>query len=123
MRQNGALNPVAHSSVSKHKPSSPYQQPNNEKQIEATVMMRIPARAIIPGDHVLIKCIRSTGVVDNVRPSRYDPQKLSITFRDSERVFGTRVSITADREAPVNVTKMAGTPTTSRQRRQGTRTC
>lgn len=84
-------------------------------------MMRIPARAIIPGDHVLIKCIRSTGVVDNVRPYQHDPQKLSITFRDSERVFGTRVSITADREAPVNVTKMAGTPTTSRQRRQGGR--
>ena len=84
-------------------------------------MMRIPARAIIPGDHVLIKCIRSIGVVDNVRPSQYDPQKLSITFQDSERFFGTRVSITADRETPVNVTKMAGTPTTSRQRRQGTR--
>lgn len=84
-------------------------------------MMRIPARAIIPGDHVLIKCIRSIGVVDDVRPSQYDPQKLSITFRESERVFGTRVSITADRESPVNVTKMAGTPTTSRQRRQGTR--
>lgn len=70
---------------------------------------------------MLIKCIRSTGIVDNVRPSQYDPHKLSITFRESERVFGTRVSITADRESPINVTKMAGTPTTSRQRRQGTR--
>ena len=70
---------------------------------------------------MLIKCIRSTGVVDNVRPSQHDPQKLSITFRDSERIFGTRVSITADRESPVNVTKMAGTPTTIQQRRQGTR--
>ena len=70
---------------------------------------------------MLIKCIRSTGVVDNVRPSQYDPQKLSITFRDSERIFGTKVSITADQEAPVNVTKMAGTPTSSRQRRQGSR--
>ena len=116
------LSPVAHSAVIKHAPNkTPTSNQIDKKQTEAIVMMRIPARAVIPGDHVLIKCIRSIGVVDNVRPYQHDPQKLSITFRDSERLFGTKVSITADRESPVNVTKMAGTPTTSRQRRQGTR--
>jgi len=52
-----------------------------------------PVADIIPGDKVFIKSIRSVGVVESVRPDRYDRNRTEISFKDSARMFGTDVRI------------------------------